>query len=68
MSKFARDTRVIERGMNNLDVVRRRNRKASKQFDRWWNGLLVWRFYGSGRWRWERLPSGRGLIHKGRKP
>jgi hypothetical protein len=68
MSKYARDKKLVERGHNNAATVRARNRKASKQFDRWFNGLLVWHFYGDHRWHWQIEPTGRGLIHKGRKP
>lgn len=68
MSKLARDLRAVERGHRNVETINARNRKAEKQFDRWFSGLLVWRFYGGGKWRWVREPTGRGLIHKGRKP
>lgn len=68
MSKYARDKRIVERGHNNAATVAARNRKASIQFDRWFNGLLVWEFYGDHGRRWQREPTGRGLIHRGRKP
>ena len=68
MSKAARDRRLVERGLNNAPTVDARNRKASKQFDRWWSGQLAFRFYGDHRWQWMLEPRGQGIIHKGRKP
>lgn len=67
MGKYARDKKLVERGMNNAETVADRNRKASKRFDRWFSGLLVWRFYGGHRWNWQFEPTGRGLIHNGKK-
>lgn len=64
MGKYARDLRRVDRGMNNAGTVNVRNRKAKKQFDRWFSGNHVQKVKNG----WDILPTGHGLIHKGRKP
>jgi hypothetical protein len=69
MSKNARDTRVIERGWANVDTIIARSRKDNRRFERWYSGLQVQPTPGyKGMMMWARLPTGRALIHKGRKP
>lgn len=74
MSKFARDRRKVDRGFRNVETVRSRNGKDSRQFDRWFSGQLVEKrtvrncWGGRDRVVWDLQPRGQGLIHKGRKP
>lgn len=45
-----------------------RNRKAAKQFDRWFNGLVVTKDISENGVVWWSKVDNTGLIHKGRKP
>lgn len=69
MSKYARNRKLVERGHNNAATVAARNRKAERQFRRWFNGLYcvpITNIHGDlvGH---TRVSGGRGLIHNGRK-
>ena len=69
MSAYARNRKLVERGHNNAATVDARNRKAEKYWDRWRNGVLLQQvqYEPGGRTYWEHVPTGRGLIHNGRK-
>jgi hypothetical protein len=59
-----RHWRAVRRGRMNPATFDVRNRKAEREFDRWFNGRHV----QETDMGWLILPTGRGLIHKGRKP
>ena len=70
MTSAGRLRRVFKRGDTSQGLWAKRNRKAEKYFDKWWSGVMVrpYQYETGGRTYWELVPTGRGLIHKGRKP
>lgn len=72
MTKKNRNKRVTRRG--HPELWRTRNRKVYLQYERWYRGVMVREVIDvntaekSLTVNWEFVPTGRGLIHKGRKP
>ena len=64
MKKESRVARSVRRSEKNPETYNVRNLKADKKFTRWFNGLLITRIETG----WMLHSSGKGLIHKGRKP
>lgn len=69
MTKENRIKRAVRRGERNPATFTARNRKAERAYDNWLNSqnMLV-RVEVYGHVWWAVVRTGKGLIHKGRKP
>lgn len=69
MKLQSRTERFVRRAQKSSGLFAARSRRECRAFDRWFSGIHVEnRTASNGMVYWERVPTGHGLIHKGRKP